>query len=196
MNDFQHTKAQIENTFHKVYKERLGRRALTYNLMIKYLLKRYEIAQEITIVETGTARTKGDWDGDGQSTLIWDWLVCSLNGLALSIDISEQAIETAKHQVSDRVKFKCGNSVKVLSEHAAFLQHADLLYLDSFDLNQEDTSPSWIHHLMELTACWAKLPSGCMVVVDNCVSSFVEQFMTELGITPAFQGYQTAWIKP
>ena len=44
------------------------------------------------IIETGTARTRGNWQGDGQSTLIWDWLVGEVDGAkALSIDRKRSA---------------------------------------------------------------------------------------------------------
>jgi hypothetical protein len=57
------------------------------------------------------------------------------------------------------------------------------------------------HHLMELLAVWDRLPSGCMIAVDDVHGTHhgkhvaILEFMNERNISPAFFGYQIAWIK-
>lgn len=48
---------------------RLARREETFRKMFKYL---DELSQPVSIVETGCTRLKGNWAGDGQSTVLFD----------------------------------------------------------------------------------------------------------------------------
>lgn len=157
------------------------------------------------IIETGTMRSPGNWS-DGQSTLLWGAFArnCRANGKQVrvfSIDInSDYLLIASKH--AHEVSTLHGDSVKVLCTLEGTLEHADLVYLDSFDLDQSNPTPSALHHLMELTAIFRKLPSGCMVAVDDCISDecgkhiLVKKFFEQIGVRPAFTGYQHGWIIP
>lgn len=154
------------------------------------------------VIETGTARIQGNWGGDGQSTLIWDWAAERLPISVLSIDIDSSFVDIARNQVKN-VHFAVGDSVATLSaipEDA--LKRVGLIYLDSYDWTPETQFDSAFHHMAELASIWAHLPSGCMVAVDDCHSQFVGKhvfvynFMNKLGIQPTFTGYQAGWIKP
>jgi len=83
------------------------------------------------------------------------------------------------------------------------MQHVellDLLYLDSYDLVEGIESPT--HHLAELTAVYPRLPSGCLIAVDDCVSAthgkhrFVLAWLASLGVQPILESYVTIWRKP
>jgi hypothetical protein len=74
---------------------KLGQRANTMAYMIAHL----ERAAKGLIVETGTARIEGNWSGDGQSTLVWDWAASHLPYRVKSVDINPEFVETAKKQV-------------------------------------------------------------------------------------------------
>lgn len=155
------------------------------------------------IIETGTARTRGNWQGDGQSTLIWDWLVGEVDGAkAISIDVNQRAVDIAKEQTKN-VKFLVGDSIEKLSaQKNTIISKVGLLYLDSLDFDWSNGQISAQHHLGELLAIWESLPSNCMVAVDDCHSPYqgkhtaIATFMAEKQIAPAFAGYQMAWIKP
>jgi hypothetical protein len=191
----------VVELFDKEFGPKLHARASGFRYMIEHL----EQAPHVTpvIIETGTARQKGNWGGDGQSTLIWDFWLKYRSGRGISVDISEEACHAAVNQV-DHVFVYCTDSVRFLGlkETVNYAQACYLLYLDSFDLDISDPIPSALHHLMELTAVWADLPSGCLIVVDDCHSKevgkhiFVEKFMEHLGIEPALTGYQRGWLKP
>lgn len=155
------------------------------------------------IIETGTARKKHNWNGDGQSTLVWDWLAKEIKGLkVLSIDISEQAVFEAQEQTT-KVDFHIGDSITHLeSLSAEILSKVGLLYLDSMDYYPGQRSESELHHLKELNTVWDKLPSGCLIVIDDCKGIEegkhveVAKFMKKENIEQAFIGYQTGWRKP
>jgi cephalosporin hydroxylase len=152
------------------------------------------------IIETGTSWDHGNWFGQGQSTLIWDWLCSKLPDVtAVSIDIRQEGVDVAKAQ-TQHVKYVTGNSVLMLP--TLDLAKTTLLYLDSFDWTPELDFESSFHHLAELTTVWAKLPSGCMIVVDDRHEVargkhwMVDGFMRKLGVKPVFAEYQIGWIKP
>ena len=155
------------------------------------------------IIETGTARIEGNWEGDGQSTLIWDKYANIYGAEVLSIDISPKNVEIACKQCSDKTTFMVGDSVFWLNQLTdKVLSECGLLYLDSFDLDRKDPSPSAFHHMKELCAIYAKLPPGCLIVVDDRIDNrigkhyLIEDFFNSLKIRPIFSGYQIGWVRP
>lgn len=152
----------------------------------------------VGIAETGCAREADNWSGDGQSTLVWDWILQQRGGFGVSFDINETAVAYAKSKVS-KMEVRCVDSIIGLREfqHVELL---DLLYLDSYDLTETIESPT--HHLAELTAVYSRLPSGCLIAVDDCVSPthgkhrFVRDWLASLGVPEAFDSYVTIWRKP
>jgi cephalosporin hydroxylase len=152
----------------------------------------------VNIVETGCARQPDNWAGDGQSTLVWDWLLDNLGGTGLSMDINEANCHAAAAQVK-HVKIACVDSVvglRVIVQPETI----DFLYLDSYDLTETIDSPT--HHLAELTSVYPRLPSGCIIAVDDCVTEqygkhrFVRDFLARMGVEPVLRGYVTVWVKP
>lgn len=152
------------------------------------------------IVETGTAWDKGNWAGQGQSTLIWDWLASKLKIQAVSVDIRAEAAAIANEQIHT-IRLVVSDSVEFLNkfEHKSKIA---LLYLDSMDWTEETNIASALHHLKELAAVYAELPNGCMIAVDDRHGDekgkhwLVENFMQNIGLKPVFKTHQIGWIKP
>lgn len=176
--------------------QRLGRRGKNFHQMLKHI----ENIPNALVIETGTAWDKDNFEGQGQSTLIWDW-ACSLKSdlTVISIDIRQEGIDVAKQQTK-HVKYICGDSVSTLnslSEKGA----VSLLYLDSFDWSKEMNFISSFHHMQELATVWAHLPKGCMIAVDDRHGEakgkhwMVEAYMMQLGYEPVFKNHQIGWIK-
>jgi hypothetical protein len=152
----------------------------------------------LSIVETGCARQADNWSGDGQSTLVWDWLLEQVGGTGLTMDINPANCAVAAAQV-ERFKVACIDSVVGLRTMVE-PDKIDLLYLDSYDLTETIDSP--LHHLAELAAVYAGLPSGCLIAIDDCVDEqhgkhrFVRDFLSRLGVEPVLRSYVTVWRKP
>jgi hypothetical protein len=176
--------------------EQLGKRTKGFEFIINYL---DSINHEFSIIETGTARIQDNWEGDGQSTLIWDFVTQNLPSTAVSIDINCENINIARNQTKN-IQYIISDSVKALSK--INVNDCYLLYLDSFDYSKELHFESCFHHIMELATVYALLPSGCMIAVDDRLEEnkgkhvFVEKFMNQLGLVPVFKEYQIIWIKP
>lgn len=154
------------------------------------------------IIETGTAWDPDNFEGQGQSTLVWDWLLNQIDTVkCISVDIREEASNYAREHAS-KVEFLIGDSPKVLNSLPfKTLQSCSVLYLDSFDWTPELNLQSSLHHLGELTSVWALLPKGCLICVDDRHGNgkgkhvLVESYMTCLGYTPVFKNCQIGWIK-
>lgn len=178
--------------------KKLGKRSGTFFQMIKHL----ETSPGGWIIETGCAWHTGNWGGQGQSTLIWDWVIDQRPDIhCMSIDLSQEHVDTAMSQTKS-VNYVCADSVKTLNDLDDALTDCRLLYLDSFDWSEALNLESAFHHMAELAACWRHLPAGCMIVVDDRWGHMrgkhwlVEGFMSKLGIKPAFCEYQIGWVKP
>ena len=183
--------------FEKHFGKELGqtRRWAAFQLIAADLIARN---RAVYIVETGCARQSGNWSGDGQSTLVWDWLLDQAGGIGLAMDINPENCAVAASQVQ-HFKVACVDSVVGLRTLVE-AKNIDFLYLDSYDLTETIDSP--LHHLAELASVYAALPSGCLIAIDDCVDEqhgkhrFVRDFLSRLGVEPVLPSYVTVWRKP
>lgn len=166
-----------------------------FKTLIYFMLAKRE---PVHIVETGCARERDNWSGDGQSTQIWQWVIERTGGSITSFDINEVAVAYAK-SVAPYADVQCVDSVIGLRK-IQNPERIDLLYLDSFDLTDTIDSPT--HHLAELTAIYPRLKSGCLIAVDDCIGEtngkhrFVRDWLCMLGVPPLLESYITIWRKP
>lgn len=144
--------------------EGIGVRYPGMRLAFELLLKKSK--PWYNIVETGTLRNPGNWK-DGQSSIIFMDFVTAHGGTVRSVDISSKACQHAQ-QAIDNSKFKVtvGDSVKYLSE-LPNKDQVDLFYLDSYDVDWQNDTPSAQHHLREWHAIAYHLSPGTVVVIDD-----------------------------
>ncbi len=179
---------------------RLGRRGPNFKAMVDHVERLSQVVDQALIIETGTAHDLDNWEGQGQSTLIWDWLADQLPNLrVLSIDIRQVAVDTASGQTKN-IEYICGDSIKALADFPN-PQDITLLYLDSFDWSEQMNLESAAHHFFELAGVWAKLNLATMVVVDDRHGEgrgkhwMVEEYFKVLKMRPVFKNNQIGWIK-
>ena len=214
MNFFDH--------FEAVWAPRLGPRSHTFRAMFDFLAKKKP--QGHLILETGCAREADNFEGDGQSTCMFDRFVDEYSGECHTVDISEAACKFSRSVVGARTRVHNEDSVPFLRRMAGELlkerRSIDLLYLDSFDWDPENPVPSALHHLKELCAISPALGGGTLVVVDDSFHSlrgflnaeknyvlledqgisgkarYVAQYFQQISIPLAFDGYQCGWLVP
>lgn len=158
-----------------------------------------ELRRPVGIVETGCLRESGNWAGDGQSTVVWDWILGRLGGYGHSYDISPESVAAARSAVS-RMQVHQQDSIEALR---AFPNAStiDLLYLDSMDCT-DGGDASAKHHLAELQAIYDRLRPGCLIVIDDCKAdergkhALALPWLAERGVEPIVTGYVTIWRKP
>lgn len=183
--------------FDKRFKQKLEKtgRWEAFRIIASNLIERN---RAVNILETGCARQIDNWEGDGQSTLIWDWLIGKIGGSGTSIDINAENCKIAASQTSN-MRIICLDSVIALRT-ISNPESIDFLYLDSFDLTNGIDSPA--HHLAELSSIYPRLSSGCIIAIDDCISDdhgkhrFVKDWLFSINVKPIFNGYITVWIKP
>lgn len=189
-------------------------RASSFNKIFAHLDSIYESGYYPTIVETGCMRADHGqlaFGDDGCSTYLFDQAIRFYGaGLFISVDISQQNINHARKSCPS-TNFYCKDSV-------SFLLHTDeintggvdLLYLDSFDVEEANPHPSALHHLMEMGAAMlfvrrstSKCP-GTMVVIDDADAFFkgdgkgkamyVRDFLERAGAMKIHDGYQLVYM--
>lgn len=168
----------------------------------QYVLNLMQQRNVKTIIETGTARGGGkNCDGDGCSTLIWgDWAV-QQEAIVYSVDIDANALKESKNACQC-----CSNNIIfVESDSIAFLknfdQAIDFLYLDSYDFDESNPSPSQEHHLKEIIAAYPHLHAKTIVMIDDCglpyggKGTLAIQYLLEHGWKIALSEYQVILIQ-
>jgi hypothetical protein len=167
----------------------------------RYIVKDQLEREHVGIIETGTCRKPGDWQGDGQATRIWDWVVKHKRGYGCSVDIDCGAVETSQ-KLCENIHVVCQDSVSFLRGHIPF--PPSLLYLDSCDYPQDLTMRvnSCMHQVAELCSIWSRLPSGCLIASDdsfdesNGKPAITRRVLASLGIQPELDTYIVVWRKP
>jgi hypothetical protein len=212
------------NTFWKYFYgdvgQKLGLRFETFKKIFEHL---DAIKDSILIVETGCARIRENWAGDGQSTILFDKYISNKDehSLFYSVDIDKNAIENCRSQVSVRTQLTNSDSVAYLSALSKDLlikqKKIDLLYLDSYDVDMNYWYPSAAHHLKELLAIRLAISEKTLVVIDDCPLSgnfipddqgkitftsnpiiggkgrLVAEYANSIGANLLFAGYQAGW---
>ena len=199
---------------------RLALRANTFRKMFEYLDR---LDTPINIIETGCARTKDDWSGEGQSTILFDRYIHhhAAESKFYSVDINKSAVDYARTFIGPKTVLTNDDSVKYLAKLTEDLlaggQTADLVYLDAHDLDWHYWYPSAAHHLMELCSVLRILRKDTLVVVDDSAISahfvraanntinfvsppiiggkgrMVAEFAARVGAKVEFSEYQAGW---
>lgn len=153
----------------------------------------------VIIVETGTMREPGNYQGDGSATQIWNWLAQETGGVAITIDLDPHATALAQKY--------CGHTVALTRDSITALrnflpQPIDLMFHDSFDYQPGQEVNSMFHMVAELGSIWPRLPKDCLIAVDDCHSAaqgkhaLIRRCLAGLNIQPLQEGYITVWKKP
>jgi hypothetical protein len=120
----------------------------------------------LTILETGTAAY------GTCSTYLFDAYVKKFGGHFWTVDIKQEHSDKVKPHMSDRTTVVTDDSVKFLKEWVAKHpgRQADLVYLDSCDLDFDNPYPSGEHGLAEYNAILPALNQGSLLLVDDTPS--------------------------
>lgn len=177
---------------------KLGARGTTFRAVIREALASFASPN---IVETGSMRMDNNWEGDGQSTLIWNSLVYFMKGEVTTIDIDQRAIDLVKERCPS-VKTQCSDGVLTIR---GMVSPIDILYLDSLDLDVKNPHPAAMQALGELTSAIPLLKPGSIVFVDDAPwqngdiggkGAYIAQYMKAINVPLITFGYQAAWKLP
>jgi len=144
-------------SFWKKAKPMLGSRSDSFQMVFDHLDK----VDNPFIVETGTYRIENNITGDGMSTVLFDVYAEFNGGKGVSIDIDENACKLSDG-ATNNFQIINENSLTALNK---IQTKADLLYLDSFDVDWDNPLPAAIHHLKELFSARNLLKEGTLIVI-------------------------------
>ena len=134
-------------------------RQITFDVMAKMCA---ELNPKV-FVETGCYRGT---PGDGMSTMIFGLLAKHFDGHVDSFDIYQGAVDKAKELVSGLpVDVHCKDSVDGIR---AIATKIDVLYLDSYDYEENDPAPCQAHQLLEAAAAIPKMSGKSIILLDDC----------------------------
>jgi hypothetical protein len=197
--------------FYNDVRSRLGHRQSGFDYIFNYL----KTIENPSIVETGCARQLDNYEGDGQSSLLFDKYIKEYGGYFWTVDLAEESVNYSKSRMtSENSVVTLGDSITQLKKLNELLpvndRKIDFLYLDSFDAprdNPEVVQQSALHHLYELLTIAPSLKTGAVIGVDDnwievrngqqCImgkGQFVFDYMNKSGRTLQHNGYQLFWI--
>lgn len=169
-------------------------RWLSFQVIAKKLINKNT---PLVIIETGCAREKDNWLGDGQSTVLWEWITTKCGGSVTSFDISKKSVEQAK-KIAPNANIVEIDSI--IGLRSISVKDIDLLYLDSMDYYGGIESPT--HHLAELASVYFYLKKGCIIAIDDCGTGntgkhwLAKLYLNSIGVYPEYEGLVTVWVKP
>lgn len=181
---------------------RLGRRAAAFSALWDALTA---LQRPVVIVETGATREVDNWEGDGQSTRVWDALVTAVGGEVWTCDLDPEAVKVTRSLVSARVNVQESDSLLWLPHIVTYVKktfgQVDLLYLDSFDIDWANPRPSMDHHRKELDLAMPMLGPGSIVAVDDNIDGVGKGMGVGFELLrrrwqPMLQTYIRAWRHP
>lgn len=198
----------------------LGFRQSTFKKIFEYL---DSLQRPVFIVETGCVRNVGTYQGEGQSTLMFDKFASAVPGsVVYTVDIDPNATALCSTLVSPTVKVHTGDSVGFLRDVAINppkqFPSVDLLYLDSYDVDFSNPHPSALHHIKELLAASPIVNDGTLVALDDSPSDavllindtgtvsffskpvisgkgkYIAEYADSVNARLQFSGYQCGWL--
>jgi hypothetical protein len=117
----------------------------------------------LVILETGVAYA------GTKSTYLFDAYVTKYGGKFWSVDICDNTCNDARPHMGPNTQIICDDSVNFLEnwvkEHPG--EKADVVYLDSYDLEWENPFPSADHGIKEYFAILPALQEGSLLLVDD-----------------------------
>lgn len=154
-----------------------------------------------------------------KSTLLWDKFVNFYDGYVVSVDLNKVAVDEANTSTSNKTNVFHSNSLDYLPKINNMI---DFLYLDSYDVDFLNPSPSAEHHLAEFNKIKHLLHKNSIVLIDDTPltpewlddgknspiyttlkgqfkpnmagkGSLVNQELEKMGATKILHQYQTLW---
>ena len=99
--------------FEQDYLPKLGLRAAGFHEIFRLLRKRFHEKGPLVIVETGCVRDAQSWEGDGNSTVMFDAFARDTGSRFISIDVNPKHCALAK-ELCPQTDVLCGNSIPIL----------------------------------------------------------------------------------
>lgn len=192
--------------FYQDVRTRLGARIMGFDYIFEYLKR----TENPLIVETGCARQEDNYEGDGQSSLLFDKYIYEYGGDFWTVDIAHESTNYCRSKIiSERTLVHEMDSITFLKKLNTQLmsegRKIDFLYLDSFDAPKDKPDvvyTSALHHLYELMAILPSLKPNTLIGVDDNwdengqmkgKGQLIADYMAKINNHPVLHSYQMLW---
>jgi hypothetical protein len=118
-------------------------------------------SRNLKIVETGIA------SAGTNSTYLFNEYVKKYGGQFWSVDINRYLVDINKGNMCPATTLICDDSVNFLNEWTAVNDKADVVYLDSYDLDWYNPEPAANHGLKEFNAILPALKKDSLLLIDD-----------------------------
>ena len=147
----------------------LGKSRIKFLSYIENIITKCE--KPFNILETGCTYNFTNETWAGMTYIFANLIEKNRGGNILTIDINEEHINKCKQITKDFssfINYKLGDSVNIIRNLTDdYLKSLDLVFLDSYDLNIFNPTPSAIHHLKELLFLIDKINPNCLIAIDD-----------------------------
>lgn len=130
-------------------------------LTFKKLFEHMDGLKEPSIVETGIASFGTN------STYLFNEYVRKYGGRFWSVDINKTLVEMHQGNMCPATQLICDDSVHFLTEWSKTNTVADVIYLDSYDLDFYNYEPSANHGLKEYKALQPVIKKNTLLLIDD-----------------------------
>jgi hypothetical protein len=134
-------------------------------LTFKELFKQMNQQKNLMILETGIA------SAGTNSTYLFNEYIRKYGGQLWSVDINQQLIDMHKGNMCYGTTLICDDSVHFLNEWVKSYPRADVVYLDSWDLDWYNPHPAAKHGLNEYIAILPSLKTNSLLLIDDTPST-------------------------
>jgi hypothetical protein len=130
-------------------------------LTFKELFKNMGNLKNPQILETGIA------SAGTQSTYLFNEYIRKYGGRFWSVDINDKLVDMHSRNMCPATTLMCGDSVAFIKNWVSNNSRADVVYLDSYDLDFYNPHPSAQHGLNEYTALLPVLKENSLLLIDD-----------------------------
>lgn len=130
-------------------------------LTFKELFKNMNSIKNPMILESGIA------SAGTQSTYLFNEYVRKYGGFFWSVDINKSLVEEHKGNMCPATRLICDDSVNFFSNWSKNNNKADIIYLDSYDLDFYNPNPSAEHGLKEFRALLPVCKKDTLMLIDD-----------------------------
>ena len=134
-------------------------------LTFRELFKNMNNKKDLLILESGIA------SAGTQSTYLFNEYIKKYGGKFWSVDINRNLVETHKGNMCPGTTLVCDDSVNFFKNWTHENHKADVVYLDSYDLDFYNPSQSAMHGLNEYLALLPVFKPGTLLLIDDTPSN-------------------------
>lgn len=150
-----------DGNYYEMFSNKPGKNKHLNYLTFKKLFEEMKDLKNPIILESGIA------SAGTQSTYLFDQYIKKYGGFFWSVDINKNLVDTHQGNMCPATKLVCDDSVSFFKKWSKTNHEANVIYLDSYDLDFYDPFPSGNHGLAEYNALIPVIKKDTLLLIDD-----------------------------